>query len=400
MVFYIDNLERYGFFSRFFDAITGCGYRVSIITASYSVYFKSRLKKIDAHVVSDVDILKFEVINQDWSSFHEVKAGYQDESMASKLYTVSYCFADRVFANRYVKKCFIFNGSSSVAKAIADCAKDRSVETLFFELANIPGKIFIDPEGVNAKSLLYKNIGILDEVEVDYEEFERWKSGYLSSCLRPKQAALASKFRFEYLIDWVGFCFFRVLDQSNKSYVSRGLSKVMRKSIVAETRDVRIVKPYLLFPCQVNNDTQLTLNSSIGNIEGIKIASEMAKSASLELLVKLHPAETDVDHVRDICHQVNYCDGTLLSKGDTLELVYESDKVVTINSSVGLMAVILGKDVEFLGESIYSQLTGDRLSKFIIRYLLDVDYFSKEDLSIEITKSFFRSSFESMASPK
>lgn len=55
-----------------------------------------------------------------------------------------------------------------------------------------------------------------------------------------------------------------------------------------------------------------------------------------------------------------------------------SSKVVTINSTVGLEALILDKEVEVLGRAVYSHFDHERLKAYVCRYLINIDYFDDE----------------------
>lgn len=387
VLFYIDNPERYQFFSRFFTALKSLGYAPAVITGSPSVYLKSRIKGVRAYLLHNAKRGRTVCVSKNWGSFHDVIVGNQSVVMAEEIFELVCSQVDDFISSMRIKKCIIFNGSSTVALAIAEniSLSCKGVEIVYFELANLPGKMFIDTKGVNAKSSLYENIRILDGLEADYEEYEAWRLAFLEGSNTPKQSFLAGKFWYEYVVDWVGFVFSNALDQSQKSFVSRFLRKVERKPSL-NLESFTPERPYLFFPCQVSGDTQLTLNSDIDNLEGIRIANDLAEKLSLELVVKLHPAEVSSQHVSQICSLVESCGGRLLNNGDALSLVRDAQKVVTINSSVGLLAIILGKDVDFLGRTYFSYLTQENLPSYINHYLIDVDYFSNDIVSVDTVK--------------
>jgi Capsule polysaccharide biosynthesis protein. len=64
--------------------------------------------------------------------------------------------------------------------------------------------------------------------------------------------------------------------------------------------------------------------------------------------------------------------------------------IYTINSTVGLESLILGKEVIVLGKAIYSAFDTEMLKKYIHSYLIDFDYFSKNEFEashlVKLTK--------------
>ncbi len=61
---------------------------------------------------------------------------------------------------------------------------------------------------------------------------------------------------------------------------------------------------------------------------------------------------------------------------NTFQLIQNANSVITINSSVGLEALILEKNVKFLSKTFFDKLTNEFLVNYIINYLIDIDFFS------------------------
>ena len=64
-----------------------------------------------------------------------------------------------------------------------------------------------------------------------------------------------------------------------------------------------------------------------------------------------------------------------------------AEEIWTINSTVGLEALIMGKKIKILGKALYKDFKGDYLKKYISSYLLNIDFFDKKDISMEATKN-------------
>ncbi len=278
---------------------------------------------------------------------------------------------------------FFWNGSSLLARALALLARQQGSRRLFFELGNFPGKLLVDPEGVNAKSWFARNYRQLDRKNLDLEAFERWRQGYLRKKLsqhQVQQASLATKFNWYYPLDFFGFyCLSApyseppdIFGRTWRYLVSQGVRYNYDSFIPAE-------KPgYVFFPLQVSTDSQLLVNSDVDNLQALRLAAEIAQNAGARLVVKPHPAEGDkllVERLAELRHEL----GFLFVDGNTFQLMHYSSCVVTINSTAGMEAMLLGKPVTVLGRAMYEKFTIEDLACYI-NYLIDADYFSGEDL--------------------
>jgi len=119
---------------------------------------------------------------------------------------------------------------------------------------------------------------------------------------------------------------------------------------------------YFLVPLQLDSDSQLRVNSpfqGLGPAIDVILAS-FARHAPADsaLLLKEHPLDNQLVDWRaqangtaqrlGIGHRVFYLVG-----GDAKSLIEESLGVVTVNSTAGLLAVLLGRPVKTLGRPIY-----------------------------------------------
>ncbi|MEZ5503917.1 MAG: hypothetical protein R3E50_15115 [Halioglobus sp.] len=138
-----------------------------------------------------------------------------------------------------------------------------------------------------------------------------------------------------------------------------------------------LAAPFILYPMQVSNDTQLVMNSRKhpGNIEAITYAAELARNMGCALYVRPHPAEPYgpvMDSVFELKNKLKF----KIVRTNTFALLNRAEHVVTINSTVGLSENI-GKTVTYLGDSYFTNLTYEKLGN-LIRNIIDVDYFSDE----------------------
>jgi len=120
--------------------------------------------------------------------------------------------------------------------------------------------------------------------------------------------------------------------------------------------------PYMLFPLQLDSDAQIRLHSSFAGIADalrMVIASFAAHAPSpLRLVVKEHPLDNGVRDWRQetaalarlhgVADRVDY-----LESGDIVPVARQAKGVVTINSTSGTLALVLGVPVIALGQAVY-----------------------------------------------
>jgi capsular polysaccharide export protein len=122
---------------------------------------------------------------------------------------------------------------------------------------------------------------------------------------------------------------------------------------------------------QVSSDSNLLLFSDYDNLAALNFAQAQAHDLNRKLVVKPHPAEPNprlLDEIEALCTQR----GHLWTGYYTSYLVSNADRVITINSTVGLEAILLDKPVVILGRSLYQNFSKSRAFAFLLRYLIDV----------------------------
>ena len=122
------------------------------------------------------------------------------------------------------------------------------------------------------------------------------------------------------------------------------------------------------------------LKSDVNNEQAIRKAAEIAIERNCQLYVKVHPAETDVEMLKRyqvLRDELNF----KLVDANTTELIKKANKIVTINSTVGLEALIYNKPLTVLGRAIYTNFNYELMKKYIHSYLVNCDYFSEQPIS-------------------
>lgn len=369
ILIYIDNLERYNFFLKIMNVLSHQHFivitnKLSIykkIDKKFAVFLLKRHRGALAHIPQLEDTLS-------------VKAGYHTLAQGDKIASAVVQTLMEVLKRFNIRSVWIWNGSTTIAKTIGVVCKNRHIQTKFFEIANLPGKVFVDVEGVNAKSSLFLHPETLDVCQVPEAEYETWKHHYLHAQVQtPKQAANRSKIRWEMVYDYIGYYILDCLREDYRNPFARVWGKFKNKQTIHYPQ-ADLHEEYLFFPLQVSTDSQILLNSDIDNLEAIKVIQN--QHSNKKVFIKIHPAEENRAFIRRV--EQLQTDRIKIVGNATKELIQNASKVVTINSTVGLEALILDKEVEVLGRAVYSHFNHERLKAYVCRYLINIDYFDDE----------------------
>ncbi len=386
---YTNYLTDFNFFSKFKTALKLKNYNLIFVTNKLSLGLYAKIKQIEIHLISKV---KPTVKEKEIENSFDVLSKNLTLNEASDLYTSVNLACNEIVSTRNIYAIFLLNGENVHDKALKKIAEENNIPILFFELANIPGKIFVDKKGVNAGSSLFFNINILERFNNSTDEdFEKWREQYIEIKKNQKtipQATKSKKIRnILFPLDKMGYLFFNIPYNKKGSFLKKVKLK-LKDSVKELSFDYyNIYKhDYIFYPMQVESDSQLIIHSKYKNIDAIKYAMKIAKENNLQLLIKPHPAETDFEVYKKILLLKEKMNFYIINK-NVFELLINCRSVITINSTVGLEAMILGKKVHFLGDSFYKYLDQSKLKSYIMSYLINIDFFSKNPVSINEIES-------------
>lgn len=373
ILIYVDNHERLHFFLKIASAID---YQVIMMTNKLSVY-QQIPKQYKKYLIRRVkNNLSSSPQPIDSLRTLSVVARYHTQEQAKQIYREVTGFLSDFYLDNKFEYVFIWNGSTTFGWAIRDFCIKHSIKTTFFEIANFPSKLFIDKEGVNAQSYLYAHPEILDGLEVDEKEYKGWLKSYKSDKKRiVKQAKNRSKIKYEMLLDYFGYWCMGIIREDFRNPLVVIKNKILNR-IEEQYERVDLDEPYIFFPLQVSNDSQILLNSDYSNQDVIKVL--ISKYKHKRVLLKVHPAEPSKVFINEILTLIKDHPNIKLVSNNTKELIQNAQRVVVINSTVGLEALLLQKDVEVYGRAIYKHFNEHRLKAYIQKYLINIDYFNDE----------------------
>lgn len=354
----------------------------SIVTTIPSIHKKA--KQLNLHSIllrrhraaKKEDKVPFESI----SCTREFKLNIMTRQKCEDYYSAILKATERVLSTTENNIIFCWNGATVMGEAARYLQRSHRAKNVFMEISNLPGKLFADPKGVNAQSQLFDNAdSILGNLDYCREEYSLWREQYIETKKKNlviPQAKLGRSLKKHHVIDLLYTFFWGFRTYSHSSIAAKVISLLRpaqrSKSPSSLTTKVELPKDFIFFPLQVSNDTQLLLNSELGNLEALE---KLVSDTQLPIIIKPHPAETDLSYLtRWLDSQPNTRVQVRLD--NTYDLINASKIVATINSTVGLESLIAGKQTIFLGKSFYKNLSTDTLAAYITRYLIDIDFFS------------------------
>ncbi|MCQ8822216.1 hypothetical protein NQT65_18665 [Pseudoalteromonas agarivorans] len=388
IVVYIDNFDRATFFYRLAKGVNNK--RFLFFTTKYSVYqflkrdFEVVLFHTHSKYLNDPNVLD----ESDFSNLTFVYRGSQSLEHAKSVYQMITAQLEHTqFNYNDIEVAIVFNGNSASQKAFIEHFSKENVKTLFCEISNLPGKVIFDRLGVNAKSSLFFNAEKLDAFPpINPDKHRQWVNVYEEYKNNPiPQGKLEPKFIKAYVLDYFSSLLGKGIREEDQVSLFKKISTVLKLFKSKSSADLvydtgELSADYIFFPTQVRYDSQLILNSDINNQQAIEKAVLLAKERDCKLYVKIHPAETDPEILKDYISLKNKYN-FLIVNSNTTELIKNAKVVVTINSTIGLEALIYNKELKVYGRAIYSDFNFSRVLSYIHNYLIDFDYFSDELIS-------------------
>jgi capsular polysaccharide export protein len=223
----------------------------------------------------------------------------------------------------------VWNGTLVPLASAARVARKLGKKTLFFENGYLPSTTTVDPQGVNNQnSLVGKPRSFYDAIIPDREQLDKLYQGTASI------RALKTK--------WY--------------------QRLIKKKPAGQPETFLMPERFVFLPFQVHDDTQVLLHSP--NIKTMETLVDfvvdavkkynLAHNADLWIIAKEHPS--DFGRVDYTSVQEKYRNEKILFLRyyPTPELIKRSCGVITLNSSVGIEALVQHKPVITLGNAFYN----------------------------------------------
>lgn len=223
----------------------------------------------------------------------------------------------------------VWNGTLIPLAAETRVAKKAGRKTLFFENGYLPNTTTVDPCGVNyANSLVGKPRSFYDAIAVDEDKLRQLYE------TKPVIRALKTK--------WY--------------------QNFKKKQPQGPPENVQLPANYLFVPFQVHDDTQVLLNSPkiktmpelLDYIVPAVTQYNQETGDRLDIVVKEHPSDFGRTNYTDLQQKYKKSRVMFLRHFPTPQLIDSAAGIITINSSVGIEALIRHKPVITLGNAFYN----------------------------------------------
>jgi len=365
LVIYVDSVNRALFFKGFIKYFKEYGIKYKFLTNKLSVY---KIIKEDIVLLRN---LNSKIINEDYSFLNKslsVLNNYHTLQEAIQITNDIWRYLEDLKINML----WIWNGTTTIERALSQFAKKNSIKTMFFEISNIENRIFIDPKGISGDSILYSTPEILDKFDYSENEFINWRENYKNK-KKIKSSKLKTKIPNYAYLDLIGYKFYNLIREDKRNSLVLIKQRFFNNFINLPFDKVNLKKKYIFLPLQVGNDSQIKLYSKFSNKESIAFALELARKQNSFLYIKPHPREEDMNEIKIIESFLKEEDVFLVNE-NLYDLIDRAYKIVVNNSTVGLEAKIFDKDVIVLGNAYYKYFDKERVRKFIMSYLPKIYY--------------------------
>ena len=276
-------------------------------------------------------------------------------------------FLDRLLSEKAISDIILFGDCRPMHRAAIRVAAARAIRVHVVEEGYLrPGWITLEADGVNGHSRLPRDAGwYLDEAAglAPWQEPPATPGTFRRRAVEDVAytlTALAAVWRFPYyrthrpyhaLIEYAGWI---------RRLTLRRRADRRAAAAIAELGDDS--GPLFLFPLQLDDDYQIRVHSPFRAmhlaIEHVLGSFARHAPAAARLVVKLHPLDCGlVDWAGMTGHlavELGIADRlTIIDGGDLGRVLERSRGVVTINSTVGTLALAQGVPVAVLGNAVY-----------------------------------------------
>ncbi|WP_018248081.1 capsular polysaccharide export protein, LipB/KpsS family [Orenia marismortui] len=354
-------------------------------------------KLIRTKRVVNIDKLELEEILAIENYYTKKKEKILNEKLTDKEKNYFYLYTkvlEEIIKEKNIKLLVMQNDTRWQHSLAIYLANKLDIDYLVFELGLFrPNTITIDSKGVNynnsvpRKKEFYQNVDIdnrfnYKELDTDISEFKRnlivakYMLYYRLGDLFAQNSIENKKIK---LLDYF------------KRFLKTYISKTSQKPRVKE-----LPENYIFVPFQVANDSQTLVHSEFNNmmefatvvIEAVEKYNKNNPDNRMSIVFKEHPM--DVGKVNyDKFHQKysNNKDIIFVKEAQTKELIKDSKLIITINSTVGIEALEMGKKVICLGRCFYA-IEEIALQSNRIDLANDISYMLNKKLNRSLINNF------------
>ena len=388
-VTYCDSHMRLRFLQRLAAA---AGWQATVMTGKPSVWLAAPHAGLAARLVRRADAPPgvAQHGNDDVNDCLECRTGELDEQRARTFDTALYGALDRLPAE--ITLVVSWNGRLLADMALRRLANRRRLPHLFMEIGNLPGRAFADPCGTGADALIARapaHMAAAPHVPLPTEstDFETWRAGFIHTRLAQRVIGQQRTRPLERLFAPLDVPVSRLAGSARPQRLSlqRIRARMKTRSVSRSPGADTPPGPFYLHCMQVADDTNIRLHSDLDVHQALERAAAIAREAGKPLGVCLHPAERCQATLAAVAGWIDATDDVFLLGGNSFRWVLQAERVIVVNSTIGLEARLAGRPVTTLGRALYSDWTQADLANYIQRWLLPIDYFAADETTTHVT---------------
>lgn len=277
-----------------------------------------------------------------------------------------------------------WNGGLISSRAARSLSLGMGIPLLFMEIANIRGRMLFDPDGSACDTSVARRPELLDNYPIDEAAGRAWIDEFIASRRRSSTVPQAKGFRkpnYWFALDLFGR-FFNAAPGFSVGPWHRVRNILLRrkfeKAILARSTPRLPDEPFVFLPLQVSTDTNLICRSEIDNFGAIERGLGEARARGAVLVIKLHPAEREGYFLEKLLPFLEAHPEIIVTTANTIEAIDRSVLVMTINSTVGLEARLLGKETMVLQPAHYTLWDNAQIARFALAYTVPFDMYSTD----------------------
>ncbi len=376
--------DNFFFFARLADTLKIQGIRVTFLTVKYALWREMISRGWQTVLVKRNPVAEQKSLPE---KVLEIPEGGLTPDEALRVHNAIQHALPRLMKSDPFDGLMMWSGVRLVEKSVTTFAIEHAVPTLYLELGNFPGKIFADSLGTNVSSSLAMNPASVLGYQHDPTRYAQWRDDYLRASLQTHavpQGKDASSLRVKPVLkDYYGYLFHSCLKSAKLLPFGKLWNKLLLRYAKLPAVEIPEHHPqYFFYPMQVSDDAQILLNSPVDNEAAIRYAAAQASQSGYALIVKPHPAERNFSFMKRIAAMQQEL-GFTFAAGNTMKLMQRAEKIITVNSTAGLQAKILGKDVEVLGSAFWKGYGEQELAAYIHGFLIDCPFWGTTAISPE-----------------
>lgn len=274
-------------------------------------------------------------------------------------------FLERIREKENLEYALMWNTSCFFDRILYFFCKKYKIKYFVMEQGYFrPFTLSLDSVGVNFEANIPRSREAYENIQVNYPKYIE----YLNKPMFAKNSEIQESKNKIY--NFLRF-YEKLKINFNKNYIwditERDLFEFFKKrrkikELKKKSSFKSIEGKYIFIPFQVEKDSQIILNS-----KQIKKMSELYevvakaiiklnenKSEKIKAVFKLHPMDECLNVNEILKLEKKYSDTIFLMDGNIQELIKKSEMIITINSTVGIEALINNKPVITLGDAFYN----------------------------------------------